>query len=273
VIGVDVIRRFESSGVRGLRRFAEVQRALYPGTFPAILDVGGGVALFAGIGSPLTFVGGLGLTAPVSDDDVAQIEAFYAARGVPTRIDVTPLVDETFAERLTRSGYVLRERLSAWWRPLERADDLTAKRSAITVTEATRPEERELWAMVIAAGFEGVESGTETSGESVALGRIFASMGNVRCFLASIAGTPVGGSGLAVDGDLATLFGMSTLPPWRGYGVHQALICARLIFAANAGCTTARAEATIDSVSERNITRAGFTRAYEKRSLSKPLVR
>ena len=57
--GIEVARLFESSAVHALQRQADVQRALCPDMAVATLSLCGGIALFAGSDSPLTYAVGL----------------------------------------------------------------------------------------------------------------------------------------------------------------------------------------------------------------------
>jgi hypothetical protein len=68
---------------------------------------------------------------------------------------------------------------------------------------------------------------------------------------------------------LAALFSSSTRLPFRGRGIQNGLVVARLKAAASAGCTTASVLATPGSVSHRNLERAGFRVAYTRATLQR----
>ncbi|MFN3323888.1 MAG: hypothetical protein ACK5AZ_10365 [Bryobacteraceae bacterium] len=82
--------------------------------------------------------------------------------------------------------------------------------------------------------------------------------------LGFIDGAPAGAAGVSVYGGLASFLADSTLPPWRGRGVHRALIRARLRFAAARGYDLAAGSVQPGSISERNYPVAGFRPAYTK---------
>ena len=62
-----------------------------PGT--AILEVAGGVAVFAGAQSPTTEAIAIGLNGPVSPAEIDRLESFFRSRGARVSIDLCPLAD------------------------------------------------------------------------------------------------------------------------------------------------------------------------------------
>jgi GNAT superfamily N-acetyltransferase len=81
-------------------------------------------------------------------------------------------------------------------------------------------------------------------------------------FLASVDGEPAGAGILDVRGELGLLTSGSTRPPARGRGVQQALIDARVIAAAEAGCRWAISGSSFGNSSMRNLQRAGFSTVF-----------
>ncbi|MFO0890570.1 MAG: GNAT family N-acetyltransferase, partial [Isosphaeraceae bacterium] len=77
-------------------------------------------------------------------------------------------------------------------------------------------------------------------------------------WLARIAGQPAGGGSLAIQGGLAMICGDGTLPRFRGRGVQNALLRARLEHAWAAGCDLAAICTAPGSGSQRNAERQGF---------------
>jgi GNAT superfamily N-acetyltransferase len=80
----------------------------------------------------------------------------------------------------------------------------------------------------------------------------------LRCFVASVDGTPAGVGVLAVDGGVGYLANASTSTAFRGRGVQTALINARLIVAAEEGCDLFTSLAVPEKPSHRNLMRAGL---------------
>src|SRR5436190_9540153 len=70
----------------------------------ALLEIGGGCAIFGGAGSPLTQAVGIGLNGPVSVAAVREIETFFHSRGAPVSIDLCPLADPSLLETLAARG-------------------------------------------------------------------------------------------------------------------------------------------------------------------------
>ncbi|ETN39942.1 uncharacterized protein HMPREF1541_06169 [Cyphellophora europaea CBS 101466] len=78
-----------------------------------------------------------------------------------------------------------------------------------------------------------------------------------------------GGFGSSDGGAIAQLYIDSTLPAYRGYGIHGALIRERLKEAWEAGCVGVMLSAREGSASGRNAKREGFRAVYVKRSMFK----
>ena len=89
------------------------------------------------------------------------------------------------------------------------------------------------------------------------------------CYLAvSDTGDPAGGAAQANRDGLATLFADSTIPRFRGRGLHRELIAARLNEAIAQGCDMATASTQPGSGSQRNYERLGFEVVYTKVTLA-----
>src|ERR1700755_1026491 len=71
----------------------------------ARITVGGGIAEFRGVNSPVTQAEGLGLNGPVSDEEFERMEKFYRCRGSDVFIEVCPMADASFIEKLGKRGY------------------------------------------------------------------------------------------------------------------------------------------------------------------------
>src|SRR5579884_3059229 len=73
------------------------------------IEAGGGVAAFAGVGSPLTHAAGLAMNGPVVDEELDRVERWFGERGSATAMEVCPLVDPDFLCLLGRRGYLIHE--------------------------------------------------------------------------------------------------------------------------------------------------------------------
>lgn len=116
----------------------------------ATLERGGGLAVYSAPGSPVNKVLGLGLGADCSDEDIDEIEAFYAERGCPVQIELCPLTMPDLPSRLTKRGYVLQ----AFENELARtapAEPVQPRSNADIRVEAGAAED--VWLDVVAQGF------------------------------------------------------------------------------------------------------------------------
>jgi GNAT superfamily N-acetyltransferase len=121
--------------------------------------------------------------------------------------------------------------------------------------------ESELYAQTVVRGFL---SRTDLNDEELVIGRILFGMANAKALFAEIGDEVAGGCGLSIRRNVASCFGDSTLPVFRGRGVHTAMICARIAEAIAAGCDVMTAGTQPGSQSQRNYQRLGFTVAYSK---------
>lgn len=226
-----------------------------PGT--AILEVAGGVAVFAGAESPTTEAIAVGLNGPASPAEVDRLESFFRSRGARVSIDLCPLADPGLLEQLGSRGY----------RPAEFNNVLVRRFTGSEFQPAPHArrivaEEAELWCRTVGLGFFEQPELTE---EEVEVGRAICSMPGARCYLASAEdGKAFAGGAMAVHQRLATLFADSTRVSYRRRGFQRELIAARLEEALAHGCDLAAATVAPGSASQRNYEHAGFQVAYTK---------
>jgi len=251
---LDRARRVMESALRLSAAYIRVLQEMRPRVAAATLPVAGGLAVYAGIGSPLTQAFGLGLGGPVLDADLARLEGFYLSRGVPVQIELSTLADPTLKALLERRGYQAGHCTLALERALPGPVPPAAGSSSIRVHPAESDQFAQ-WIAVVARGFIEDSLRPLIVAETY---EIFRHMPEVRCYLATIGGAPAGGAALACEGGIAHLFGASTLPSFRRRGVHAALLRGRLASAVTAGCTVASLGARPDAPACRNARRAGF---------------
>src|SRR5689334_562421 len=102
---LDLARRVEGAWAYLGVENARAQARLDPSSGVAAIPVGGGYAVFMGVGSPLSQVQGVGLYGPVDDADLARMEAFYRERRSPVRMELASLADASMLAVLGRRGY------------------------------------------------------------------------------------------------------------------------------------------------------------------------
>jgi hypothetical protein len=236
------------------------------------LAIGGGHAVFLGSGSPLSQAQGLGMSGPVRDEELAQLNQFFKDRGSPTQIEVASPADASLLPALSLRGYAIVEQthnlilpLASW--PARRAGAPGSTASSGSVIEVVRTEEAELeeWVdLLLRCFFEGSNQPPDTLREgALAMGMV----PTVTTWKALVDGRPAGGGSLMIHDGVAMICGDGTLPEFRRRGVHAALLSARLAHATEAGCDLAAICTQPCSGSQRNAERQGFHVAYARTML------
>jgi len=231
------------------------------------IPLAGGVAAYAGPGSPFNKVAGLGFAGVPDDAALVEVERAFAERGAPVQVELSTLADPEIGARLTARGY----RLVSFEDVLGR--DLTggpggAPVPGIEVGRSTDADFEE-WLDVVVDAFahpdaEGVPSHEEFPRRAVADAmRDFVAAGVVR-YLARRDGLVAGGASARAAAGIAQLTGAATAPAHRRHGVQTALLAARLADLAAAGCDVAVVTTQPGSRSQRNVQRHGFDLLYTR---------
>jgi GNAT superfamily N-acetyltransferase len=237
-----------------------------------VIPVAGGVASFAGEGSPYNKVAGLGFGGVPDPAALDEIEKAFAACGSPVQIELAHLADPAIGALLARRGY----RLESFENVLGRALTDGSERVMPPGVEV-RPsgtEEFETWLDVVAEGSvhpdtQGVPWHEEFSREAIiGAERDSAAAGDVR-YAALRDGVIVGGATMRIAEGVAQLTGAATIPAHRRRGVQTALLSARLADAAAAGCDVAVITTQPGSKSQQNAQRQGFDLLYTRAVLVK----
>ncbi|MGW6726268.1 GNAT family N-acetyltransferase [Nocardia sp. NPDC055029] len=261
------VERLEVDAIAGATRVATGR-----GSGGFVREFGGGAACFAEVGSPLNKVAGVGFGGVPSAGEWAEVEAAYAAVGVPVQVELAQLADPRIGAELTGRGY----RLMSFENVL--GMDLAGRRWAgPTEVEVRRDEGDGLdrWLDVVVDGFahpddEGVPSHEEFPREALAaVMRDMAAANDTRRYLAYRDGVPAGAASMRTDGGVAALAGAATLTAHRRHGVQTALLSARLTEAAAAGCDLAVITTQPGSKSQRNAQGRGFSLLYTRAVLVK----
>jgi ribosomal protein S18 acetylase RimI-like enzyme len=253
----------EAEASVGCARAAAAQR---PSLGAAIESVGGGRAIFLGLGSPLTQATGVGMGGEVTAEEFSRLEEFYFSRGSAVNAETSPFAHSSLFEHFGKHGYRASEHSSVLIRRIESS---VWPRTEAPLTIAEVPSEHmELWVQTVAQGFADTFPVTEELRDVM---RLFASNPTARKFMAFFDGTPAGAGALSVHDGIAGLFGASTLPEFRRRGIQRELILVRLEQAFKAGCEFALSFALPGSASERNILRYGFRVAYTRTKFTRDL--
>ncbi len=251
----ELAAQYEAACVRARREFADEW-----------IEVAGGVAPRSTPGSWMNRAEGLGMTGPVSDDEIRRVVAWYSERGLPCRIKVCPYADEGLVPRLVEQGFRLKEFEQVFAVRVGGVGDVVAADlpRGLELRVLDRGDERAIGELsrVLAAAFAtqatpAVPSDLEYSARCMRRDR-------ATTFGVYADGACVGGGGVEFDGDLAVLYGAAVSEGWRRRGVQRAIIGARLREAAQRGARTAIVSGTPGAGTERNALRAGFWPIYTK---------
>jgi len=246
-------RRVESAEAENARA-----SALYPGA--AVMEVGGGCAIFVGADSPLTHAVGLGLAGPVGEAEIGSMEEFFAQRGASASVDLCPLADPGLIEELAGRGYRVSEFNNVLVRPLANLEITPAPR----VRRAATGED-DLWSQAVGEGFF---EQLHLTGSEMDVGRAVFAMPGAFCYLTtSGSGEIAGGAAMTVHDGVGLFFADATIGRFRRAGLHSELIAARLNEAAAQSCDLAGASTLPGSGSQRNYERLGFQVVYTRLTL------
>ena len=235
---------------------------LHPEIATASEQIAGGWAVFTGVGSPISEARALGMDGPVTAADMDRLESFYHSRGDAIRIEVCPLADVALHQLLAARRYRLLEFSNMLSQPLAKGQRREpSSDDALITTRVAAASEGPLWAETVARCFAGQMPITQ---ELIDVISCWTQSPIGACYFAFVDGEIAGGGSVAVQDGVALLGGAGTVERFRGRGVQQALIAARLEHGARAGCDLAMTVTLPGSGSQRNCERAGFRVAYTR---------
>ncbi|HEY1926691.1 MAG TPA: GNAT family N-acetyltransferase [Caulobacteraceae bacterium] len=189
---------------------------------------------------------------------VAQVEAWYAARGLPARFKIVDRLCEPadLSDRLAAAGYGPTKETLVMTGPVPAGADPR-------VHVLDEPDER----------FAGVFAGASTDPLEArerleALARTPMPNGFA---LAEVAGEAAAIGACAVEAPWVGIFAMRTLPVFRRQGLARAVLDSLLARAATLGAATAWLQVEADNVGARRLYEAaGFEEAYRYRYWARP---
>ena len=263
LLNPELARRIELAEAQAAVGGAETLRRLRAESGAAVEPIAGGFAVYCGANSPITQAVGMGLDGAVSEEEFDRLENFYRSRGEPVRVETCPLADHSFIELFGKRGYRVTEFTNVMALPLDAASGTQSwpgPPDGMSIEKIGR-EQIDLWTLTVAQGFAEHFPVTQ---ELLEVMKMFALGVETECCLARVDGKVAGGATLAIRNGVAGLFGASTLPLFRRRGVQTALLHARLLRAAAAGCDLAVSLALPGSTSQRNIVRQGFSVLYTR---------
>ena len=249
-----------------------------PESGACVETIGGGRAVFTGVGSPITQATGVGLDGPVSAEEFTRLENFFFSRGAAVNVETSPYADASLFSHYARHGYCATEFTSVLVRRTDgyeeivdeqrRSGDRRSRESGVVI-ELAEASQLDLWVRTVCAGFSEHYPVTP---ELLGIMGLFGGSSGATLYLAKVEGKVAGGGALFVRDGIAGLFGASTLVEFRRRGVQRELIRVRMDAARSAGCEIALTFARPGSISERNILRNGFAVAYTRTKFTRELV-
>lgn len=258
----ELAQRVEMAEAAAMRACAEAALRLHPNYSIAMIEIAGGVAVYAGKDSPITQAIGVGMGRPISDSDLDRLEEFFRSRGAAVAMEICPLIEMSFYETLAKRGYLLAEVSNVLVRDLSASDLCEFKNSkSAVVTRPVNSVEADLWTLTVAQGFSEHFPVTQSILDVM---QGFFHRENAACFLAFVDGEVAGGGAVAEHRGVGGLFGASTLPAFRRRGVQTSLLAARLEWAREQNCDLAVCITQPGSISQRNVERFGFRVAYTR---------
>jgi GNAT superfamily N-acetyltransferase len=258
------------------RLCAEIARQVAvqsPGEGSAVIDIGGGVAVFAGRGSPTNKIIGVGFDEVPDATALDEIERHFAAHGAPLQAEASTLAEPAFHALLVSRGYEPRGFENVLGHPLT---GTAVPASGDIVIEPVPRERLAEWVEIMVAAFASLDVGG-VGGDAVPASddlrrwtTLTVQVPGFTIVAARIGDAWAGGGSIRIDGRVAQLCGAGTLPAFRRRGVQSALLAWRLARAREAGCEVAVVTTQPASKSQQNVQRAGFHLLYPRQLLVKP---
>lgn len=236
-----------------------------------VTDVSGGVAVFTRRGSPINKLIAAGFDGPIDLDALAAVERHFAERAARLQAEVSTLADPELHKLLVHRGFTPSGFENVLGHPLSAIGSVP---NGVEVTVA-QPGDYPVLARTVAGAFAAPDHGgvggdaTPPSDELERWLETTSKIDGFRGYLARMNGTVAGGASMRLDGQIAQFSGAGTLPSFRRRGVQTALLRARLLEAAAAGCTVGVIVTQPASKSQQNAQREGFSLLYARQLLVK----
>ncbi len=224
---------------------------------------------FGGKGSYVNKACGFGMERPVSEAELDELVTFFTSRGVEPRIELSPFVLPSLTAGLAQRGFVLRRFANVLARSLSPGDKplLALPRGWPEGVRVERVDPSD--AAALREYVEVSESGFLTEGELLPPEFLETGLRAARrptqdAYVARIGQEVAGAGGCESSGGVTALFGTSVKPAFRGLGIQQALIAARLERARQRGSQLAVIISAPGIPTERNAARLGFEMSYSR---------
>src|SRR5829696_6068092 len=224
---IELARRLERTEARGNIEFVEARARAFPDRGATWIEVAGTYAMFDGVGSHLTQTFGLGVSEPITAEQMDTIEEFFRSRGAEVFHEVCPLADASVWQLIKERNYQPVEFSNVLYRPISVDLHLDASRNENIKVRLVEKNEVDLWAQTASAGWSEFAEVADFLRE---LNQVTAHSEGLS-FIAELDGQAIGTGVLTIAGDVGLLAGASTIPAARRQGAQLALLEDRLRYA------------------------------------------
>ncbi len=237
--------------MQGMARHAHER---FPELHGATMPIGGGIAVFSGLGSPFSKATCIGMWERAGRDEAEALTAFYRTRGAQPLVHVAPYTDPAFVRALTELGYVALDDENAL------SGDLLAigGRRDPRVTEMRDVGE---WCRATGSAYM---DGAACDEANLTIELIVSTSPASTALEIRIDGAIAASGCMDVLGEIGGFYGAATAPAFRGRGLQSALIADRIARALERGARFGRITTRPGTTSEQNFLRSGFVPLYTR---------
>ena len=220
---------------------------------------------------------GVGFDGALTTEELDALESYYTEKGLEPRIECTPYVHPDVLRQLESRLWRIRGFETVFFREISPDSNITAmvpEPAGLEIIAVPQNDPALLRAFAVTSISGFMAPGCKPTEAQITLAVRSATHPRSTAFLAMIHGQPAAAGSCTICatryGTASGLYGLSTLEQFRRQGIQQALIAARLKYAAAYGATVATIGGLPGAGTERNVRRMGFAVAYTMVILVKP---
>jgi hypothetical protein len=244
----ELIERIQQHNKEAMKACGRAATGVYPDA--AWAEVGGGVACFAGDGSPFTQVAEFGYQ--TTEAKLDEVDAFFADRCSNWELTLSPFQSPNVAKAVGAAGYIPDHYETVMAQRIETIPSAPDVEIEVVTGDITE------WAKTGHRGWTGSE---DMPIQVDPIARVIFAM-STKNYLVRVNGEPAAVASLQMIDGLAYMAGASTRIPFRGRGLQKALLARRLH---DAGIGNIVLMSAIPGTSShRNAQRSGFTPLYSE---------
>ncbi|HVH41441.1 MAG TPA: hypothetical protein VM925_03830 [Labilithrix sp.] len=241
------------------------------------MSVAGGVATYSGRDGYANRACAIGLDGPVTSADVERLIHFFESRGEEAKVELSPFAHESLVAALGTYGFVVRHFVNALVLPLgprSVAELAIESPPEVVIERLERSDEGVVRAFAQANERAFAAEGSPVSQMALDLVIKATMVPTNDSFIARTReGRIVGVASSESSDGLTLLFGGAVIPSYRRRGLQRALMITRLAYGILRGSDLACVCTPPGRETERNAARLGFSMAYTRVALRRPLSR